>query len=146
MFFFTHLAAGLIVGELTGNYWAAIIGAIVVDLDHLLPYYRKNILSKPRELWKTVTSAEDNIGRQRNYLHAILVWLLLSTIVYLVSEPIGLAFSLGYISHLVLDALDNYGLPLFYPNAIRIKGPIRYLSSYEYVLTSVLLIVFLALH
>jgi membrane-bound metal-dependent hydrolase YbcI (DUF457 family) len=146
MFFFTHLAAGLIIGELTGNYWAALIGALVIDLDHLLPFFRKGILLKPKELWKAITSPEDHIGKQRNIMHSILTWLILSAIAFLIDTHAGIAFSLGYKSHLLLDAMDNYGLPIFFPHNFKISGPIKYLSTYEYVLATVLFIVFLALH
>ena len=44
MFFFAHLFAGLIIGKLFGSYLIALTGALIIDLDHLIPYVKYKIL------------------------------------------------------------------------------------------------------
>mgnify|MGYP001559157947 FL=1 len=70
MFLFAHLFAGLIIGKIYGNYLIAIVGALIIDLDHLIPYIKNKIIFNPKKLWKTITNSKDPYGNQRNYLHS----------------------------------------------------------------------------
>ena len=91
-----HIAAGLIVGKISGNYWASMIGSLAIDADHLVVYIRSGILWRPKEFWKTIISSEDVLGNQRNILHSVFGWLLVSGIILVVHFNIGAVFSVAY--------------------------------------------------
>ena len=144
MFIIAHLAAGLIIGNLTGNYSFAILGALFLDLDHLYVYAKHKVLFNPKKFWKAVTSPEDPYGCQRNYVHSIFPWIAVTLVVILIESPAGYAFSLGYLSHLILDMIDGSDFYPLYPfTRYNFKGPIKYLSNSEIGLTFLLFAVFL---
>ena len=143
MFFFAHLLAGLIIGKLFGNYVIALIGALFLDLDHLIPYIKHKIIFKPKKLWKTITNSKDNYGNQRNFLHSFIFWAIISLIVLVFSLDAGIIFSLAYLSHLVLDLIDGSDFYPLYPFKWNVKGPIKYFSFGEVVINLALLIIFL---
>lgn len=143
MFFFAHLFAGLIIGKVFGNYLFALIGAILIDLDHLIPYIKHKIIFNPKKFWKTITNPLDPYGNQRNFLHSFFTWIIISLIIFLIDFRIAIVFSLAYLSHLLLDLIDGSDLSPFYPLKFNVKGPIKYLSKFEWIITLVLLIVFL---
>ena len=143
MFIFAHLFVGLIIGKISGSYLVALIGALFVDLDHLIVYVKNGILFKPKKLWKTITDANDPYGFQRNFLHNFFVWIIISILILIWDFRIGIIFSLAYLSHLLLDSLDGSDFYPFYPWKINVKGPIKYLSIQEWTITLILLIAFI---
>jgi len=142
MFILAHLAMGLIIGKITGNYPIALAGALLIDIDHLIPYIKHKLIFDLKKLWKTITNPDDLYGNQRNYLHSIFAFILINFLVFLFDYRIGIAFSLGYVSHLFLDMLDNSDFYPLYPLKYNIKGPIKYLSKTEFILTLFLFIIF----
>ena len=142
MFIIAHLAAGLILGKSFENYTPALIGALVTDLDHIIPYIQHGILFNPKKFWKTVTDAKDKYGNQRNYLHNIIVWAIISVPVIIFDFKIGIVFSLAYLSHLFLDLLDSSDFRPFYPMDLNLKGPIEYLSKSEIFITLILFLIY----
>ncbi len=55
MFIITHFIAGLLIGKLTGNYTFALVGAVLIDVDHLFSYVKHRVLcpsasTKPQPL------------------------------------------------------------------------------------------------
>lgn len=144
MIIITHALTGLIIGALTKNYLFALIGSLFVDLDHLIPYIKNGILFNLPKLWKTITSPEDPYGNQRNILHSIFGFIVISGAFILINKGNGLAFSIGYFSHLILDALDGSIFYPFYPiKKFELKGPITYFSIVEIIIILILLVVFL---
>ena len=143
MFLPAHLAAGLIIGKLTGNYNAALLGSVIMDLDHLLAYYRVGILFNFRKLF-IATMGKINIGiPQRNFFHNIFFYLLVLAVISLINFSAGLVFNIACLCHLVLDALDNSDYYPFYPNLkINLRGPIKYFSKQEFIFTFILLLIF----
>ena len=144
MFLSTHLAAGLVIGKLTGNYNISLLGSIIMDLDHLLAYYRADILFNFKKVLMA-TIGQANIGMpQRNYLHNIFICLLAIIIALAINFSAGLIFGLAYLCHLILDSLDTSGYYPFYPNLkINLRGPIKYFSRQELIITAILLLVFI---
>lgn len=139
----THVIVGLILGKLTGNYTASLAGSLLIDADHLISYYKSGILFKPKELLKATTTEEDPWGDQRNILHSLVSWIIISLILCLIHLQIGLIISLAYFLHLVLDALDSADFfPLFPKKIFNIKGPVKYFSLSEILLMCVLIGVF----
>ena len=145
MFIFAHLFVGLIIGKISGSYLVALIGALFVDLDHLIVYIKNGILFKPKKLWKTITDANDPYGFQRNFLHNFFIWMIISILIIILDFKIGIIFSLAYLSHLLLDSLDGSDFYPFYPWKFNVKGPIKYLSFSEIIFTFILLIIFITI-
>lgn len=142
-----HLAAGLIIGKLTGNFSVALIGALVIDLDHVVSYLKHGILFKPRKLFKAISDQDDPWGDQRGFLHNIFAWVIISALVAAIDLKIGLVFSVAYFSHLLLDALDGAEFyPLFPIKRLNFRGPIQYYSKQEIAFTTFLLFIFLLLY
>ena len=145
MFILSHVIAGLIIGKILNNYTFALIGALFIDLDHLIPYVKHKVIFSPKKFWKTITNPLDPYGNQRNYLHSFFTWAIASVILLLIHFNIGLALSLGYLSHILLDMFDGSDFYPFYPFKYNFKGPIKYLSVRELILIIILLAVFLIL-
>ncbi|TSC75416.1 MAG: hypothetical protein G01um101433_864 [Parcubacteria group bacterium Gr01-1014_33] len=74
MFWSTHLAAGLIVGKITGHFDAALIGSFATDLDHFVPIIRNKLFLHPFRLLKSTITEDDSYGNERHILHNIFVW------------------------------------------------------------------------
>jgi len=129
MYSSTHLAAGLIIGKLTGDYPTAIISSTAIDIDHLIPYVKNKIIFKPKEIWKTANRADDT---NRSILHSFFALLILSGIVALFSVRAGAIFMLGYLSHFLLDALDDSDFHPFFPwKKFNTRGFVGYRSKVE---------------
>ena len=142
MFILAHLIAGLIIGKLFGNYTIALIGALSMDLDHLSVYIKHTIILNPKKLWRALISPEDQYGNQRNFLHSFFAWLPISAIAIAINFGAGLAFSMAYLSHLLLDMIDGSDFHPFYPIKLSIRGPIGYLSKYELMFTTLMFFIF----
>jgi len=142
MFILAHLAAGLIIGKISGSYLPSLIGSLAMDLDHLIPYIRHKVLFSPKKFWDAITSPEDAYGNQRNFLHSFIAWAAASSIFMTVNFNIGLIFSLGYLCHLLLDLIDGSDFHPLYPFKLNVRGPIKYLSKPEMLFTTALFFIF----
>ena len=147
MFWNTHLAAGLIVGKVTGQYDAALIASFFADLDHLIPLIKTGVILHPLALLRTTITEDDSYGNERHILHNVGVWLIISTFVYFaIGTEWGIAFLAAYFIHLLLDAIDGANFYPFYPNKrINFRGSIRYASLNEMFLSIILFGFFLLL-
>lgn len=145
MFIGAHVAAGLLIGKATGNYPAALIGAMAIDVDHLWVYARHGILLHPKKFWRAITDAADPYGNQRNYLHSFFTWIIVSLLAIGAHTSFGIAFSLGYASHLILDLLDRSDFYPLYPLKFKIQGFITYYSKTEFIFTALLFLLFFIL-
>ena len=142
MFILAHLIWGLIMGKLSGNYTIALIGALAIDLDHLVVYIRHKIILSPEKFWQTITNPKDPYGNQRSFMHSFFAWLLISTSALIINFGAGLVLSLSYLGHLLLDLIDSSDFHPFYPIKLNVRGPIRYLSKSEILFTAALLLIF----
>lgn len=141
-----HIGTGLIIGKLTGNYLLATIAATAVDLDHLLPYARDRILLKPKKLIKALFDENYPCHGQRNYLHNVLVWLIISLVIMISNFQLGFIVSISYLSHLILDSLDSADYHPFYPyKKINLKGPVQFFSMQEGAFSILLFLVYFLL-
>jgi hypothetical protein len=145
MFIHAHFAAGLLVGKLTGSYPAALAGSLLIDIDHLIPYYKYKLLTNLKKFWAASTVLNKKIMYTRNYLHSVYSFVLFSTLFYIFDPALGLAFGMGYAGHLILDALDNAKYYPFYPSHWQFKGLIPYYSFYEWIIAAFLLGIFFLL-
>ena len=143
MTFPTHILAGLIIGKLTGDYTAALTGSLIMDVDHLFSYYQRGILFKPRAILHESLTAKDPTGSQKNIFHSVQSWFLVSLVLSSVNLNFGLVFSLAYIVHLMLDALNGDVYPFYpYKGIILKKIFIGYLSKKEGVFALCMALVF----
>lgn len=130
----THFVTGLLIGQFLGFPLESALAAVLVDLDHLVPYAKKGFLLKPKKLWSVLTDREDPWGDQRNVFHNVCVCAFIGLLLILSPWQVGLAVALGYASHLLLDALDSSVYYPFYPSRkLKIKGIVNYLSWSEFV-------------
>ena len=144
MFLSAHIAAGLVVGKLTGNYPLALVSATMWDIDHLVPYYRYGILRSPKMFWQAITRERDPYHGQRGLFHNLYSFTTISFLVWAVNPAILPTFAWGYFSHLALDALDRADFWPFWPmRRVNIRGPIPYFSVAEHILTGLLLLAFI---
>jgi len=138
----THLLAGLIIGNLTGNYTAAIAGSLLIDLDHIVSFYRHGILFKPKKLLKEISDEKDPWEDQRNYLHNIFVWLIISVILCLINFNFGIIFSLCCFVHFIFDGLNSVNFyPLYPSKKLSVKGFIKYGTRKELAFDFFLIII-----
>lgn len=146
MFLPAHIVTGLIIGKLTGQYVPSLLAAVLVDVDHVFVYIRHGVFKNFRTFVRTVTSSDDPYGGQRNWLHNVVVWFVISCVLYFSVHSVWLPLSLGYLSHLVLDALDGADYYPLYPwKKLNIRGPVNYFSITELVFTFLLALLFTVL-
>lgn len=128
MLFLTHLLLGiisflLIKGYLVGNQiiilLLILLGSILPDIDEENSRINKwgGILGKIIAFF----------SKHRGMFHSLLFAVGLSAILgYFWAWNYGLALFIGYLSHLIGDALTPMGVQVFYPFLkFRIKGPIK---------------------
>ena len=145
MYTTTHLALGLIIGKLTGDYPAAILGSLIIDIDHLIPAAKEGRLFNVKELWKRSRVPE---GGGRSYFHGIIPWALISVVICLIDLRFGLVFTLAYLGHLIFDALDNSDFWPLYPfnRKINIKGFVPYYSRQELIFSIMLFLAYFMIY
>lgn len=131
MYATTHLALGLVIGKLTGDYQAALVGSLIMDIDHLAPAIKEKRLFNFKEFWRRSKSSSDSA---RSFMHGLIPWFLFSAVICFFDLRFGAIFSIAYFGHLLLDTLDDSPFYPFFPNKkINIKGFIPYYSGEELV-------------
>ncbi len=138
MLLITHLLFGLLLGMMLDSMLVVVLGAIIVDFDHIIVYIKRGIIWSPKRLWKAITLDYDNYSNPRTVAHSLFAWLIVTIAVSIVSAEYGILFSIGYLSHLVLDAVDNYETKLMFPLKAEVVGPVGYNSRAEYALMAVI--------
>ncbi|MBI4980031.1 metal-dependent hydrolase [Candidatus Woesearchaeota archaeon] len=143
MLFLTHLLLGLISfllvkEELVGNQLIILLlillGSILPDIDE----ENSRINKWGRILGKVIAF----FSKHRGMFHSLLFAVLLSAILgYVWSWYYGIALFIGYLSHLIGDALTPMGIQVFYPFLkFRIKGPIKTGGWMEWVVRIILVV------
>lgn len=149
----THIIAWLIIWHLTWDYITAVACSFLVDVDHLLPIVKNWLLFHPKKIRSMMI--DPNVTNdpvtwekedQRNYLHSVFSFVILSALVLLISIPVGIVFAIAYCVHLSFDMLDKSDYYPFYPfKCINVKWFIRYFSKQEFLFACGLFIVWLVL-
>lgn len=104
---------------------AAIVGALLPDVDSDESAIRqatgtarsRGCIGKLASLGISAITGGHRVGT-----HTALAWLVISALAWAVGQIVNLpyiAFSLGYLSHIIADALTVEGVPLFWPLARR---------------------------
>lgn len=136
----THAVAGVFVGVILGHVYGlntplvlfAVLGALLPDIDHPA--------SKLGRYFKSLRW----FAKHRGFFHSLFAAVLFTILIHLANESIGypalyaVAFLLGFLSHLVLDAWTKEGIQPFFPVTIRIKGKRKVGSPMEWLLSFVM--------
>jgi len=102
------------------------------DIDTKSSKPGKNILLRPLQLFLS----------HRGMFHSFIFLSVLSALIYLFSKEAGIAFFLGYLLHLALDALTPNGIKFFWPlSSFKIKFFIKSGSIIEEVIFVLVLLV-----
>lgn len=121
----THIAIGLTVGLLLYG-WLGPLGFFMTSIGSLIPdmgYWRLMLIfSRKRQLAATAVkintlqiAALRKEIRYRGWLHSFLGLLVFSMPVMLYSLDLAHGIFIGYVTHLLADALTPEGVPFFYP-------------------------------
>lgn len=144
MQYVTHLAMGLIIGQVSDNYTAALVGSFVIDLDHLPLLMRSRTLFDLKKFLRSTFEEESEAyGNERGILHGLPSWFLCSLPLLFIDTNLALTFSGAYLAHLFLDAVDGANFYPFAPSRlVSLKGPIPYASWQELIFGLGLFVVF----
>ena len=88
-----YFTGGQIVQTITAHWQTAVIGAVMF----------------------TALTVIGEISKHRDRTHSLLALGLFSVAALLISFPIGVAFSIGYASHLLIDLLNKSPIRILYP-------------------------------
>jgi|TARA_Y100000310_G_scaffold324156_1_gene385662 inner membrane protein len=142
--FKTHLAFGVLIGLIVLNIFTfenkilfsifLIIGAILPDIDIMT----SKVGSKFRPLSWFLGMLFGHRGLIHTIYVPILVFILLTLFGY---SLLGYGFLIGYLSHLIIDALNIKGVSFFKPLIkLHIRGFIKSGGILEYLLLSIIVI------
>jgi hypothetical protein len=143
MYSTAHLALGLIIGKVTGDYPTAIITSVALDFDHLWPHVKNKTIFKIKEIWNQAKLSGDT---SRNILHSFIFLVPMAVALWFFDHRIALVFIWSFLGHFFLDAIDDSDFwPLFPFKRINSKGFIGYYSRTEVVFTIILFLIYFSL-
>ena len=136
MMFYSHVMFSLfvglfLIGSFVNKYLFLVLlvfGSLVPDLDN--PYSKIGRKLRPFS----------NILRfffgHRGMFHSILPAILIFAVFYYIlgMELIGIALSVGFMLHLVLDGLTREGVNYFYPLKFRVSGFVKTGGIFEWII------------
>lgn len=137
-----HLLIGLILGKKFGYTPAFVLGSVFPDIDHLVVLIKHRHF-RPAEIFRAMKYEDRYVERYKTpYIHSLLAWLIFSAIAVLFNFATGIAFSVAYLLHLILDAFDKDEMQLFYPFKKTLRGFLPVFSKWEIILGLILLTVY----
>lgn len=134
MMFYTHLVFSLFISLLSARLFGIeqLYFIVIVMLFGIIPDIDTN---KSKVRIPIISFILKMIFKHRGIFHSVFIPLLLFfALSYLGYYIIGLAILLGYLSHILLDALTPSGVKPFWPLRFKIKGFIKTNSIIEKVL------------
>lgn len=129
MLFYTHLILGIVIFLLTKDYFSGgneiifflllLLGSVFPDID--------DGKSKMKKASGIIGSVISFFFKHRGIFHSLLFALVsLGLISFFWKSYYGWAFFMGYLIHLLSDALTPHGITFFYPfSNFKLRGPIR---------------------
>jgi len=147
MMFKTHLALGLTVAFFSIKYFNpsswAVFGTVLV-IGSLIPDMDIQYSTIGRKFWPASSILNIMFGH-RGLMHTIFPPLIVALLLFMAGYNIfGIAFAIGYMTHLVADAATVQGIMFFFPlSKIRASGPIKTGGVLEY---GILLLALMALY
>lgn len=141
MMFKTHVAFSLFLVLLYLSFYKLslmffvyyFIGVIIPDID--------NPVSKIGRRFKITSKVIRFLFGHRGIFHSLLFLIVLFLILRIFNSFIAVCISIGYLTHLIADALTLEGVNFLYPLQLRIKGFVRTGGAVEYALFIFLLVV-----
>ena len=149
MLAFNHAMVGLIVGYFTGHMYLGFFLSLIIDLDHLFGYFKKDMLKFNKKFFKDLLK-DQGLDLRKTLVHTIWGLLVTSTIIYFIFDiTIFLTWFICYALHLVMDSLDSAPVTLLYPIKTKFlkfnKGLFKYNSLTEYIVLISLFTVYITI-
>jgi membrane-bound metal-dependent hydrolase YbcI (DUF457 family) len=138
MYSTAHLAMGLVLGKITGNYPLAITASLALDLDHLIVHAKARNLFNIKKIWH---SAHDSKDGGRTWFHSIFALIIIPAIALFWGKEASFIVFTAMLGHYFLDILDDSDFWPLYPwKKINMKGFIGYFSLGELAFTIALVL------
>jgi len=144
MLFYGHILLGLLVFLISRNYFSGgneIIFFLLVMLGSLLPDIDEEN-SKISKWFGIIGKIVSKIFSHRGFLHSIFFFLILGMLMtHFFGKYYAYGLMLGYLAHLLGDAISLQGVKVFHPLQFKVRGPMKVGGVMEVFLTGFLLVV-----
>jgi inner membrane protein len=121
----THASAALLVSLIIAERYGLGIPFILAGvLFSALPDLDTPKSAVGRRIRPVSTTIKLLIGH-RTFIHSVWPWALLFLLIYPFSIDVALGIGVGYLTHLLLDALTRSGVQPFYPFPYKVRGPLK---------------------
>ena len=107
-----------------------ILASAFVDIDEKNSKVGKSFVFRPIQF----------LFRHRGFFHSLIACLTFSIIIAFFNQWAGFGFFVGYLSHLIMDAMTSSGVMFFWPLKFKIKGFVKSGSILEDVVFVLLLL------
>lgn len=130
---------------MTNNYFLAISGAIIADIDHLYMMIKHKLFKLKNIIESLKYENKYDIKYKTPLMHSITGLFITSIIVLIIynNKSDTIIFALAYLSHLLLDWIDTDEKLLLYPLKIKFNGILPIWSKPEQIATTFSLIILL---
>jgi inner membrane protein len=140
MIFLTHISGALLLSIIVSGLLgvdsvlviiSAVAGSLFPDLD------------TPSSILGRKIKVLGFLADHRHFFHSISLCVILAFLIYGISEneSIAIGFFIGFLSHILLDALTISGVGVFSPFSERkIRGPLRTNGVIEYIILALMLL------
>lgn len=143
MYSTAHLAMGLVLGKITGDYPLAITASLALDADHLIVHAKNKNLFNIKKIWKSAHQSEDS---GRTWFHSVYALVLIPAIALFWGKEAAFIIFTAMLGHYFLDILDDSDFwPLYPSKRFNMKGFIGYFSLAELGFTAALVLVWFLL-
>jgi len=123
MRFYTHLVAGLLVA-IALTEWYLFPNTVVAVLFVLFGSIFPDIDEEHSRLGR-LFPAIPKLFVHRGFFHSIFLAVVIVIALFLYVPSYAVAFLLGFLSHLLLDAMTPSGVRPFWPSTVRVRGFIK---------------------
>ena len=148
MMYYTHLAFGFLVSLISINFLNInnkILFILIVLLFSIFPDIDER-RSKVGKKYKLISRIINFLFGHRGFFHSIYIPLILYAVFYNINAEMGIAISVGYFSHLFMDAMTKHGIMPLYPIINKkINGFIRTNSFLEKIIFLIIILLILYL-
>ena len=148
MIYYTHLAFGFLVSLISINMFDIdnkLLYILVAALFSIFPDIDERS-SKIGKKYKFASRIINFLFGHRGFFHSIYIPLILYAVFYNINAEIGIAISVGYFSHLFMDAITKHGIRPLYPIInIKINGLVKTNSILEKMIFFIIILLILYL-
>jgi hypothetical protein len=137
---FVHFLFGVIFGQSFGNYLFFILGSVFPDVDHVYVILKNRFFSFEKIMNSIKFEKKFGVRYKTQFFHSLLGLVLFSVVICFFNVVGAICFSVAYFFHLLVDLFDVDEKYYFYPLRIKFSGWLPIWSSFEKILTIVLII------